>query len=139
MKYIPLKYIKEDPAVGNADSSEDARESTGMLERLVSDLRGQLAELSPGAETLRRAGVSPADYAADQPNARLVAFAERRAIPILDARPVLAAHQQEKIYWDGDGEHWEVRGHEVMAEATADFLAGRGLLGAAVAAAPAAQ
>jgi hypothetical protein len=55
MKYIPLKFIKEDPAVGNADSSEDARESTGMLKRLVSELRGQLAELSPGAETLRRA------------------------------------------------------------------------------------
>ena len=55
MKYIPLKYIKEDPAVGNADSSEDAKESTGMLERLVADLRDQLAELSPQAETLRRA------------------------------------------------------------------------------------
>lgn len=55
MKYIPLKYIKEDPSVGNADSSEDARESTGMLERLVADLRGQLAGLSPQAETLRRA------------------------------------------------------------------------------------
>jgi hypothetical protein len=55
MKYIPLKYIKEDPAVGNADSSEDAKESTGMLKRLVADLRDQLAELSPQAETLRRA------------------------------------------------------------------------------------
>jgi hypothetical protein len=55
MKYIPLKYIKEDPAVGNADSSEDAKESTGMLERLVAGLREQLAELSPQAETLRRA------------------------------------------------------------------------------------
>jgi hypothetical protein len=55
MKYIPLKYIKEDPGVGNADSSEDAKESTGMLERWVADLRGELAELSPGAETLRRA------------------------------------------------------------------------------------
>ncbi len=55
MKYIPLKYIKEDPAVGNADSSEDAKESTGMLKRLVADLRGQLAELSPQAEMLRRA------------------------------------------------------------------------------------
>lgn len=55
MKYIPLKYLKEDPAVGNADSSEDAKESTGMLERLVADLRGQLAELSADAETLRRA------------------------------------------------------------------------------------
>ena len=55
MKYIPLKYIKEDAAVGNADSSEDAKESTGMLERLVADLRGQLAELSADAEALRRA------------------------------------------------------------------------------------
>jgi hypothetical protein len=55
MKTIPLKYIKEDPSVGNADSSEDAKESTGMLERLVADLRGQLAELSPQAGTLRRA------------------------------------------------------------------------------------
>jgi hypothetical protein len=55
MKYIPLKYIKEDPAVGNADDSGDAKESTGMLKRLVEDLRGQLAGLSPRAETLRRA------------------------------------------------------------------------------------
>jgi hypothetical protein len=55
MKYIPLKYIKEDPAVGNADSSDDAKESTGMLKRLVADLRGQLAGLSPSAATLRRA------------------------------------------------------------------------------------
>ncbi len=55
MKYIPLKFIKEDPAVGNADSIEDAKEPTGILKRLVSDLRGQLAELSPGAGTLRRA------------------------------------------------------------------------------------
>jgi hypothetical protein len=55
MKYIPLKYIKEDPAVGNADSSEDAKESTGVLERLVAGLREQIAELSPQAETLRRA------------------------------------------------------------------------------------
>lgn len=55
MKHIPLKFIKEDPSVGNADSSEDAKESTGMLERLVGDLRRQLAELSPQAESLRRA------------------------------------------------------------------------------------
>jgi len=55
MKIIPLKYIKEDPGVGNADDSTDARESTGMLERLVADLRGQLEALSSGAGTLRRA------------------------------------------------------------------------------------
>jgi ABC-type transporter Mla subunit MlaD len=55
MKYIPLKFIREDPAVGNADSSEDAKESTALLARLVADLRDQLAELSPQAATLRRA------------------------------------------------------------------------------------
>jgi len=55
MKTIPLKYIREDPGVGNADDSTDARESTGMLERLVADLRGRLEALSPGAEKLRRA------------------------------------------------------------------------------------
>ena len=55
MKYIPLKYIKEDRAVGNSDDSEDAKESTGMLKHLVAELREQLAGLSTGAEVLRRA------------------------------------------------------------------------------------
>ena len=55
MKYIPLKYIKEDPSIGNADSREDAKEPTELLERLVTDMRRELAELSPGSESLRRA------------------------------------------------------------------------------------
>jgi len=55
VKHIPLKFIREDPSVGNADDSTDAQEATGMLKRLVADLRGQLAALSPGVETLRRA------------------------------------------------------------------------------------
>ena len=55
MKYIPLKFIKEDPSVGNADSSEDARVSTELLERLVAVIRRQLEDLSPRAESLRRA------------------------------------------------------------------------------------
>jgi len=55
MKHIPLKYIREDPSVGNADDSSDARESAAKLERLVADLRGELEELSSGAAPLRRA------------------------------------------------------------------------------------
>lgn len=55
MKYIPLKYIKEDPSVGNADSSVDAKEPTEQLTQLVTDVRRQLAELAPGAEPRRRA------------------------------------------------------------------------------------
>ncbi len=55
MKHIPLKFIREDPSVGNADNAEDAREPTAMLARLVDELRGELAKLSPQAESLRRA------------------------------------------------------------------------------------
>ena len=55
MKHIPLKYIREDPSVGNADDASDARESSAALERLVADLRAQLDALSPGASPLRRA------------------------------------------------------------------------------------
>ncbi len=55
MKYIPLKYIREDPSVGNADDSSDAKESTAKLEALVAQLRGELEELSAGATPLRRA------------------------------------------------------------------------------------
>jgi len=55
MKYIPLKYIKEDPGVGNADDSTDAAEETGKLKRLVAGLRQELEALSAGASPLRRA------------------------------------------------------------------------------------
>jgi len=55
MKYIPLKYIREDPSVGNADDSSDAKESTAKLERLVAQLREELEALSSGAAPLRRA------------------------------------------------------------------------------------
>jgi hypothetical protein len=55
MKYIPLKYIKESAAVGNADDSSDAAEETGKLKRLVAGVRAELDALSPGAAPLRRA------------------------------------------------------------------------------------
>ncbi|MDX1374485.1 MAG: hypothetical protein R3357_02905 [Burkholderiales bacterium] len=55
MKYIPLKYIREDPSVGNADDSSDAKESTAKLEALVANLGEELEALSRGAAPLRRA------------------------------------------------------------------------------------
>jgi hypothetical protein len=55
VNYIPLKFIKPDPAIGNADGAEDAREPTELLQRLVGDVRRELAELSPAAGPLRRA------------------------------------------------------------------------------------
>jgi len=55
MKYIPLKYIRESAAVGNADDSTDATEETGKLKRLVAQVGDELAQLSPGADPLRRA------------------------------------------------------------------------------------
>jgi hypothetical protein len=55
VKHIPLKYIREDPAVGNADDSSDAKESTAKLEALVARLGEELEALSSGAAPLRRA------------------------------------------------------------------------------------
>jgi hypothetical protein len=57
VKHIPLKYIREDPSVGNADDSSDAKESTAKLEALVAHLGEELAALSSGAAPLRRADV----------------------------------------------------------------------------------
>jgi len=55
VKIIPLKYIREDPGVGNADDSTDAAEETGRLKRLLAQVRDELERLSPGADPLRRA------------------------------------------------------------------------------------
>lgn len=55
MKHIPLKYIREDPSVGNADDSSDAKESTARLHALVERLGEELDALSAGAAPLRRA------------------------------------------------------------------------------------
>jgi hypothetical protein len=55
MKHIPLKYIREDPSVGNADDSSDAKESTAKLHALVERLGEELEALSSGAAPLRRA------------------------------------------------------------------------------------
>ncbi len=55
MKYIPLKFIQEDPSVGGADSSADAKVSTQLLERLAHDVQEQLTALSSAAEPWRRA------------------------------------------------------------------------------------
>ena len=55
MKTIPLKFLKESAAVGNADDSTDAAEETGKLKRLVAGVREELDSLSPGAAPLRRA------------------------------------------------------------------------------------
>jgi len=55
MKHIPLKFIRESAAVGNADDSTDAAEETGKLKRLVAGVREELDALSPGAAALRRA------------------------------------------------------------------------------------
>jgi len=55
MKTIPLKYIREDPGVGNADDSTDAAEETGKLKRLVAGVREELDALSAGAAQLRHA------------------------------------------------------------------------------------
>ncbi len=55
MKHYPMKFLKEDPSVGNADSAEDAKESSQLLAMRAAALREQLVELSDGRQPLRRA------------------------------------------------------------------------------------
>ena len=100
MKHIPLKFIKEDRAVGNADSSEDAKESTGMLERLVEDLRRQLAELSPQAEALRRADL-------ELQLGRALVRLERRIEAWVAARGAFDIYMAEQA-WEGAAQACDV-------------------------------
>ena len=54
MKHIPITVLNRDPAIGDADSSEDARESRPLVERIVADTRLELDRLTPGRDPLRR-------------------------------------------------------------------------------------
>ncbi|MHB1950668.1 MAG: hypothetical protein ACYCQK_04260 [Acidiferrobacteraceae bacterium] len=54
MKQIPITVLNRDPAIGNADSAEDAKESRALLERIVSDVRGELDRLGPHHDPLKR-------------------------------------------------------------------------------------
>ncbi len=50
-----MKYLKEDPAMGDADSGEDVAESTVLLEAQLEELRRQMLELPPNYAPLARA------------------------------------------------------------------------------------
>ncbi len=64
-----------------------------------------------------------AAYTRDQPNRRLVSFAQAAGLRVLDLLPVLDAHRSEDLYFH---EHWRPRGHAAVADAVADFLAQNG-------------
>lgn len=57
MKRIPITFINQQQAVGDADDMSDARESTELLERLARDAQRALSLLPPGADPLKRAGL----------------------------------------------------------------------------------
>lgn len=46
MKHIPIKFLGANPGIGNADSSEDAKESTVQVERVISEVRRALDRLT---------------------------------------------------------------------------------------------
>jgi hypothetical protein len=50
-----MKYLKEDPSLGDADSGEDVAESTVLLESQVHEFRRQMLELPPNYDPLSRA------------------------------------------------------------------------------------
>lgn len=57
MKRIPITFINQQQAVGNADDMSDARESTELLERLARDAQRALSLLPPNADPLKRTGL----------------------------------------------------------------------------------
>lgn len=54
MKHIPIKLLG-DAAIGDADSSEDAKESAILVQRIVADTRRLLAQPATDRDPLRRA------------------------------------------------------------------------------------
>lgn len=50
-----MKYLKEDPSLGDADSGEDVAESTVLLESQVHEFKRQMLELPPNYDPLSRA------------------------------------------------------------------------------------
>jgi lysophospholipase L1-like esterase len=81
------------------------------------------------SEALETRRLSPTQFSSDQPDARLTASGQRQNIAVLDLLPILRAHQQESLYYHGDGEHFDAAGHVLVAETIADFLVGNGLVG----------
>lgn len=55
MRHIPIKFLNIDPSVGNADSSEDVKESTQWVERVVLETHRELANLGSTADPRKRA------------------------------------------------------------------------------------
>jgi len=62
----------------------------------------------------------------DDLNRQFRAFAEREGIEVYDLSPQFEDQRKGALYYTV---HWTPRGHEVVAEAAADFLLQRGLLG----------
>jgi len=50
-----MKYLKEDPSVGDADSGEDVAESSILLEAQLQEFRRQMLELPPNYDPIARA------------------------------------------------------------------------------------
>lgn len=52
-----MKYLKEDPSLGDADSGDDIGESSVLLEGQLAEFRQQLLELPPNYDPASRAGL----------------------------------------------------------------------------------
>jgi hypothetical protein len=50
-----MKYLKDDPALGNADSGEDMAESSVLLEAQLQEFRNQMLSLPPNYDPVARA------------------------------------------------------------------------------------
>ncbi|HYD50359.1 MAG TPA: SGNH/GDSL hydrolase family protein, partial [Terriglobales bacterium] len=76
-------------------------------------------------ETLAKYQLDATEFGYDQPNRRLIDFAEDQGIPMLDLLPVFRSRPKENFYFT---EHWQAPGHRLVAEEVASFVERTGLL-----------
>jgi lysophospholipase L1-like esterase len=67
-------------------------------------------------EELKGLGLVPAEYARGRAQSRWLGVAKELGIPAFDATPILAAEPDPAKLFLADGEHFSVRGNEVVAE-----------------------
>jgi hypothetical protein len=79
------------------------------------------------AETLRSRGLQPQRYSHELPNRRVVEFARKKNLAVMDLLPLLH-EEHEDLY---ENEHWTTAGHALVAEAVADFMQASDLIDAA--------
>jgi hypothetical protein len=75
------------------------------------------------ARLYRRLGLDEGEYDFSEPQRRLLDFASRHSVPVLNLLPFLQGADTERApTYEADETHWNVKGNRIAGEAVASFL-----------------